>query len=115
MSRRRLWAIALGAALCLLLAVPGALLWARAEATQPAWTHFPLPNGRQQALLACSAGYALIVRDESPLSVVEQEAQQAARVDARFAPLVSAAASGLRTAASRSDFQSFCLEQHLWP
>ncbi len=34
------------------------VLWVGHEAKEPAYTRFPLPNGSQQALLACAAGYA---------------------------------------------------------
>lgn len=97
------------------LLVGATLLWVKAEAAQPKYTHFPLVNGTQQALMACSAGYALIDRDESPLSFVEEEADQAANIKREFDPLALSAAEGLQSARSRTSFVSFCRRHHLWP
>ena len=74
------------------------IAWTEVEAVQPPHTHFPLSNGPQQALLACSAGYAPLEKSESPLAVVQEETDQAAVVNGRFEPLALLAGEGLESA-----------------
>ena len=100
--------------LCVLFA--GVALWANHEATAPSYTRFPLPNGSQQALLACAAGYTrLEIISDYPLGPIQEEADQAAGVDDKFEPLAALAGQGLSTVGTQRHFASFCISHHLWP
>jgi NAD(P)-dependent dehydrogenase (short-subunit alcohol dehydrogenase family) len=105
-------------AIFLMLAALGAgvVVWLRHESEQPQYTHFPLRDGAQQALLACAAGYArLDVTSDYPPVPIEWEADQAANVNATFRPLAVYAADGLRTSAVARAFEAFCKANHMWP
>jgi hypothetical protein len=114
-SRRLTIRILILSAVLVLCLVVGTVLWVNAEAVEPRLTHFPLKGGAQQALLACSAGYALLDRSEAPISVVQNEADQAAQVDVEFLPLAVYAAQGLTIEGTQRDFTSFCVTHHMWP
>jgi hypothetical protein len=89
-------------------------LWDNREAVSPTYTRFPLPNGFQQALLTCAAGYSYLERDPVPLSAVQYEAYEAASRDPAFGPLAIAVSHSLRSQ-WKHHFIAFCKAHNLWP
>jgi hypothetical protein len=91
-----------------------AALWLKSEAIEPTRYHFPLSDGAQPALLACSGAY-FDLQQKGYLTLLQSQADQAASINQAFRALAYDAAAMSTSHSADTKFVSFCKAHHIWP